>query len=124
VIRDKKELNLNLTLPARKESGELMEEESLDDSVIDSESSVELSDAADQVARWQPKVMFATEDARTSVKELRKELCGQQKKLRQQAEKLKTHSHLRQDQLKKNQEQLQLKMELIRQEMRFHSFDI
>jgi len=124
VVRDKKELNLNLTLPTRKESGELLEEESLDDSVIDAESVVELGDAQQQVARLQPKMVFATDDARRSVRELRKELCGQQKKLRQQAEKLKTHSQLRQEQLKKNQERLKMQLEEMRQEIWVHSFDI
>ena len=31
VMRDKKEQNLNLTLPERKESGDLLEEESFDE---------------------------------------------------------------------------------------------
>ncbi len=44
VIRDKKEQNLNLTLPDRKESGDLLEEESSDESLIDADSRVELGE--------------------------------------------------------------------------------
>src|ERR1700733_2297884 len=44
VVRDKKEQNLNLSLPDKKESGDLLEEEeSLEGPLIDAESAVELS---------------------------------------------------------------------------------
>jgi serine protease Do len=124
LIRDKKEQNLNLALPNRKESGELQEEESLEGPVIDAASVVELSELQQELARLQPQMELATEDARTSVRELRKELCGEQRKVRQQAEKLRTHSHLQQEQLKRSQERLKLQLEQLRQERRGHSFDI
>ena len=124
LIRDKKEQNLNLALPNRKESGELQEEESLEGPVIDADSVVELSELQQELARLQPQMELATEDARTSVRELRKELCGEQRKVRQQAEKLRTHSHLQQEQLKRSQERLKLQPQQLRQERRGHSFDI
>ena len=124
LIRDKKEQNLNLALPNRKESGELQEEESLEGPVIDADSVVELSELQHELARLQPQMELATEDARTSVRELRKELCGEQRKVRQQAEKLRTHSHLQQEQLKRSQERLKLQPQQLRQERRGHSFDI
>ena len=124
VIRDKKEQNLNLTLPGRKESGDLLqEEESLEGPLIDAESAVDLSELQQEVARLQPQMELATEDAHTSVRELRKDLCGQQKKLRQQTEKLKIHSHLQQEQLKKNQQKLRIEMDQLRQ-LHGHGFDI
>ena len=44
VIREKKEQNINLTLPERKESGEVIEEEeSVEGPLMDAESAVELS---------------------------------------------------------------------------------
>jgi serine protease Do len=87
VIRDKKEQNLNLTLPDRKESGDLMEEESSDDSVIDAESTVEVGELQNEIARLRPQMELAAERYRNSVRELRKSACDQQKKFRQDAEK-------------------------------------
>jgi serine protease Do len=119
VMRDKKEQNLNLTLPSRKESGELLqEEESLEGPLIDAESAVDLSELQQEIAQLQPKMELALEDARTSVTELHTELCAQQKKIRQQAQKLKSHS-LQQEQLKRGQERLKIRLEQLR-----HSFDI
>jgi membrane-associated protease RseP (regulator of RpoE activity) len=122
VIRDKKEQNLNLTLPERKESGILLqEEESLEGPLIGEESAVDLSELQQEVAKLQPQMELAVEDARTPVRELRKDLCGQQKRLRQQTEKLKIHSHLQQEQLKKNQQRLRIELDQLRQ---LHGFDI
>jgi len=125
VIRDKKEQNLNLTLPDRKESGELLDdEESLQGPLIDAESADELTELQQEVAEVQPEMELAREDARTSVRELRKDLCGQQKKMREQAEKLKNKSQLQQRQLKKDQKRLQMQMEQLRQELQGHWADI
>jgi len=124
VIRDKKEQNLTLTLPERKESGELLEEESSDDSVIDAESAVDLSELQQELAEIQPQMELAREDADTTVRELRKDLCGQHKKIREQAEKLKNQSQLQQRQLKKDQERLKMQMDQLRQELRGHWLDI
>jgi C-terminal processing protease CtpA/Prc len=125
VIRDKKELNLNLTLPSRKESGEvLQEEESLEGPLIDAESAVELSELQPEVARLQPQIEVATEKAGSSVGEPRQDLCREQKKMRQRAEKLKNQSRLQQEQFKKGQERLKMRLEQLRQERRGHGFDI
>jgi hypothetical protein len=119
VMRDKKEQNLNLTLPSRKESGELQEEESWEGPLFDADSGVELSELQQELAQLQPKMELATEEARTSVEALRTESCAQQKKIRQQGEKLKLHSHLQQERLKKDQERMKIRLERQR-----HSFDI
>jgi len=125
VVREKKEQNLNLTLPENKESGELLEEdESVEEPLIDAESAVDLSELQQEVAELRPQMELAVEDARTSVQELRKDLCSEQKKVRQQTEKLRNHSHLQQKQLKKDQEKMKMEMEQMRQELRGHSFDI
>jgi hypothetical protein len=124
-MREKKEQNLTLTLPDRKESGELLEEEeSLEDPVIDADSTVELGEVEQEVAELQPQMELAAEDARTSVRVLRKDLCGEQKKVRQQTEKLKHESRVRQERSKKEQEKLKMKLDELRQEFRGHSFDI
>lgn len=125
VIREKKEQNLNLTLPDRKESGELLEEEeSLEGPLIDAESAVDLSELQQEVAELQPQMELATEDARTSVRELRKELCGEQKKVRQQDERLKHEFRLRQERSKKSQDKLKMQLDQLRQEFPGHRFDI
>src|SRR6201997_3894858 len=63
VMRDKKEQNLNLTLPSRKESGELQEEESWEGPIFDADSGVELSELQQELAQLQPKMELAAEDA-------------------------------------------------------------
>ena len=124
VIRDKREQNLNLALPERKESGELLqEEESLEGPLIDAESAVDLSELQQEVAKLQPQMTFATEDARTPVKELRKDLCGQQKVFQQRVEKLKNQS-LQQEQVKKDQQKLKIQLQRLLQERQGHGFDI
>jgi len=124
VVRDKKEQNLNLSLPERKESGELLEEESLEGPWIDAESGVELSDLRQEVAELQPQMELATENARTSVRELCKELCGQQKTLRQRTEKLKSRSRVQQQQRKRDQEKLKMQLDQLREDRLVHGFDI
>src|SRR5271165_6046911 len=115
VIRDKKEQNLNLTLPEHKESGELMEEEeSLDGPPIDAESAVDLTELQQEVAKLQPQMELAAADARAAASRVQRELCEQQKKMLQQAEKLKNESQI---QLKKQQEKLKMQMDQLRQEL-------
>ena len=89
VMRDKKEQNLNLTLPDRKESGELWDwdEESLGNEVIDAESAVELGELQTEVAKLGPEMELAAQEIRKSGEELRKSLCDSQKKLREQSQK-------------------------------------
>src|ERR1700683_1537001 len=124
VIRDKKEQNLNLALPDRKQSGEVLEEEeSLEGPLIDAESAVELSQFEPYVAQLQPEMKLA-EDSRTAVRELRNDLCGQQRLLRQQTEKLRNQSRLQQKQLKRNQEKLKMQLDQLRQKTVAHGFDI
>jgi serine protease Do len=136
VIREKKEQNINLTLPDRKESGELQEEESVESPLMDAESAVELSELGQEVAKLQPQMELAIEDAQTTVRELRKDLgkdmreelrqnlCQQQTKLRQDAEKLRNQSQAQRRQLLRNQDRLKMRMDQLRLELRGHTFDI
>jgi serine protease Do len=84
VIREKKEQNLNLTLPSRKESGELLDDESSEDLQIDADSEVELGELQDELAKLRPQIELAGEEFRTSVQDLGKSLCDQQKQFRQE----------------------------------------
>jgi membrane-associated protease RseP (regulator of RpoE activity) len=117
VIREKKEQNLNLTLPERKESGLLEEEESFEGPLLDAESAVELSELQEKVARLRPQMELAARDARKATEEFRKSLCSEQKKLREQTEK-------QRQEYKKDQEKLKMKLEQLRQEMRGHWIEI
>jgi serine protease Do len=116
VVRDKKEQNLNLTLPDRKESGKLWDEETLENPLVDAETAVELADAQQQVARWQPEMTFAeqqrkaSEELRKAGEEMRKTLCDQQKKLREEAEKQREQFHQQQEQFRKQLQQLRLEV--------------
>jgi hypothetical protein len=122
VIRDRKEQNLNLSLPERKESGVLLEdEESLQGPLIDGEFAVDWSELKEKVA---DQMALASEKARTSARELRKDVCGQKKAFQQQAEKLKNQSVLEQKQLKKDQEKLRMQLNQLLQEQRKHWLDI
>jgi hypothetical protein len=63
VIRDKKEQNLSLELPPRRESGLVIEDESLDnDPVIDAEESQELAEAQAEVAEMQPEMAMVSDE--------------------------------------------------------------
>src|SRR3984957_104424 len=116
VVRDKKEQNLNLTLPESKESGDLMEEES-DDSLIDAESRVELGQLEDEIAKVRPELELAVEEAGDAAQEVRKSLCGQQKKMIKQAEKMKESFRPQVEELKHEQEKFKMKLERLHEEM-------
>jgi C-terminal processing protease CtpA/Prc len=113
VIRDKKEQNLNLSLPERKETGDMLqeEEESSDDSIIDADSQVEVGELQNEIARLRPQMELAAENYRNSVKELRKSSCDQQKKVRQDMEK-------EQEQLRKQEHELRVQMDRMRRGLR------
>jgi serine protease Do len=111
VIREKKELNLTLTLPERKDSGELMEEDSSDGNEIDAESRVELGRMQSELAKLKPQMELAARSYRRSAEEYRKTMCDQQKKIREEAAK-------EREQLRKQEHDLRLRMDEMRREMR------
>jgi len=111
VVRDKKEQNLNLTLPEHKESGDLLEEESFDEPMIQAESAFELSEVQDEVAKLRPQLELAAENARKSAVELRQSLCDQQKKVRELTRE-------QREQLRQAERQLNRQMEQMSQKLR------
>jgi len=111
VIRDKKEQTLTLTLPERKESGELIEE-SFEAPELDAETQTELSEAQDEIAKLRPEMELAREEARKASVEVSKSLCEQQKQMREQARKL------RQELRPKVREELQKSREKLREDMK------
>jgi serine protease Do len=121
VIRDKKEQNLNLTLPQSKDSGDLYEDESFDqEPMFNAERAMELSELQNKLAQMRPQMELAAqeaaESARKAAEEVRKSLCDQQKQLRQQTEK-------QHEQMQKEQEKLKKELEQMRREIR-DAFDL
>jgi serine protease Do len=122
VIREKKEQNLNLTLPESKESGDLIEdEESLDGPLMDADATAELSEAGRELADLQPQMALANEELSAASQEVRKALCDGQVKVRKQGEKVKQEFKLRS---KKSQEKLKMELDQLLEESHGHSFDI
>ena len=66
-----------MTLPSRKESGELQDSESSEDLQIDADSEVELGELQDELAKLQPLIELAGSE---SAQEMQKSKCEWQKK--------------------------------------------
>jgi serine protease Do len=125
VIREKREQNLSLPLPDKKESGGLLEEESLRDGALDSESRVELGELNQEVAKLRPELALAMADSqRKAAEELCKASREQQRQMREQAEKLRSYALRDQERAKKQQEKLKNELQRMRQEMQGHWLDI
>jgi serine protease Do len=86
VIRDKREQNLTLTLPEKKDSGTMMEE-SFEFPELDANVRMELSRAGEEIARLTPELQELKRNAPCYTNQ-REQLQGSQKKLRERAEKI------------------------------------
>ncbi len=125
VIRDKKEQTLTITLPGRKDSGEMIEEESMDAPDLDAETRAELSAAQNEIAKLEPQLELTKAEARKASEEMRKGMCSDQEQMKEQAEKLKQElqPQLREE-FEKGREKLQQEMEQLRLQMSASPFDI
>jgi serine protease Do len=130
VIRDKKEQTLTLTLPERKDSGEVIEE-SLEAPELDAERQLELSEVQNELAKLRPQIELAKamelakEESRKASEEARKAMCAEQKAMKDQAEKLGQELGPKvQEELQKSREKLQQEMEQFRLQMSGEGFDI
>jgi PDZ domain-containing secreted protein len=86
VIRDKKEQNLTLSLPTRKESGDMIEEESWSqEPLIHAQRALEMTELQNEIARLRPQMELAAENSRRAVERLRKEFCPQERQILQQS---------------------------------------
>jgi serine protease Do len=122
VMRDRKEQNLNLTLPDRKDSGDMFQDESFfDEPTFDAEKAAELSELENQLAEMRPQMELAKQQAEEysrkaeeyshkAMEEARKSLAVAQKKVRQETEKEREEFRKQQEQLKKELEQMSRKM--------------
>jgi membrane-associated protease RseP (regulator of RpoE activity) len=94
VVRDKKEQTLNLTLPERKESSELLDEE---------------GELRYELAQLQPQMELAVERSREAAEQLKKQVCKHQDEFLRQTEKQKR-------QLQKDMRELQRELMRLRQD--------
>jgi membrane-associated protease RseP (regulator of RpoE activity) len=110
IMRDKKEQNLTLTLPERKESGDLYEDESFDWApTIQADSALALSEIQSEMAQLRPQMELTIENARKMREDARKQLCQEQKAIRQQTRK-------EREQVRKNLEHLRQELQHMREE--------
>ena len=122
IVRDRKEQNLNLTLPTHKESGDLFNEESFDgEPMTQARAAFALNQMRDEIAKVRPDIELAAreqaENARKMAEDARKSLCNEQKQFQEQAEK-------QREELRKQEEKFRHQFERMRQEYRRRWFDI
>jgi serine protease Do len=124
VVRDKKEQTLTLTLPERKESGDVIEE-SFQEPELDAEQQLAVSEVQNELAKLQPQMELAREESRKAAEEMRKAFCDQQKEMKDQAEKWRQEFGPKfQEEWQKAREKLQQEMQELRLQVRSDSFDI
>jgi serine protease Do len=124
VIRDKKEQTLTLTVPERKDSGEI-NEESLEEPELDADRQMELSELQTEIAKLRPQLDLAKEEGRKASAEVLKSLCDQRKQLQEQAEKLSQELRPKvQEELQKSLKKLEQQKEEIRRQLRRDGLDI
>jgi serine protease Do len=118
VIRDRKEQTLTLTLPERRDSGELMDESMGGPQELDAETTVELSKMRDEIAQLQPQFELAKEEARKATEEVRKSYCDQQRQMKDQMQKMRDQVGPKiREEVEKSRQKLQEQMEQLRREM-------
>ena len=129
IIRDKKEQNLTLSLPERKDSGELIDE-SYDVPDIEAETNIDLSVVGGEIAKMEPQMQFAIQESRKALEDVKpeiekavrdasrqaqRELCNQQQALRREMLRMQRQLQRQQQEfLKQNKKQ----MERIRHEVK------
>ena len=114
IVREKKEQNLTLTLPEKKEQS-WYEEESWDEPVFNADADVELSELTDKIAKLQPQIELASQNARKAVEEMQKTFCQEQKRFQ---EKAKREAEREQRKFKAEQEKLRQELDHLRVDMR------
>jgi len=87
IMRDRKEQNFTLSLPEKKDSGDLLREDSFDDEpLIRAGSALEFTKLQDELAKLRPELELAAENSRKAAEEARKDMCKQSSEFRRQAE--------------------------------------
>jgi hypothetical protein len=115
IVRDKKEQTITLTLPERKQSEQL--EESFKMPEISKDIQIDLSGMKTELAKVQPRIEFALQQAQRVTDEAKNQLCQQQKTLKKQKFQLDTQKQKVRKQLLDEKHKLQM-------ELHFRSADI
>lgn len=111
IMRDKKEQTLTLSLPSRKESGDMMEEESFgSEPLLNAQSMLEMTELREELAQLRPNILLATEESRKAAQELRKDFCKEQREFQRQSERQK-------QQTLRNMEKLRRELRQLKEEM-------
>ncbi len=123
VIRDRKEQTLTITLPERKDSGDIfIEEDSMEAPYADATAREKLMSTLQyEIAKMQPQMELAKQENAKASEQLRKALCTQQKELKQSLEQKLTPKV--QDQ-RVNQLELQKAVEQLRHQLKGDGLDI
>lgn len=120
VMRDKREQNLNLSMPEKKDSGDSFLNESFDDnSLFNAENALKLSELQNQLAQMHPQMDLAAatrqaeaearkaaEEARNAAEQARKAFLEEQRKCVQQSEKYREEFRQKQEQMRKEIERM------------------
>jgi membrane-associated protease RseP (regulator of RpoE activity) len=123
IMRDKKEQTFTLTLPDRKESGALIEddmEQIIEVPDFDEEALAGLADVETEIARVQPQVQLAIEQQRRVFEKLKADPCLEEEEIGRQQEEIQKQADEMKEQLEQQkQEMLEQERELEDQGWRF-----
>jgi serine protease Do len=106
IIREKKEQNITLTVPERNQSDLLDTDETLEESDVDAETVIDLSEVQSEIARAQPEIERALRQARRTrpdVEEATQELRNQQEELKEEMRELERELKDREQEMDENQ---------------------
>jgi serine protease Do len=118
VIRDRKEQTLTLSLPERRDSGELIDESADAPEELNAETTVDLSEMQDEIAELQPQMELAKQEVRRAAEDMRKSFCNQQQQMKEQVEKMTEQEEPKmREELEKSRQKLQEQMERLQHEM-------
>jgi serine protease Do len=102
VMRDRKEQTLSLTLPARKDQSDLLDEEGFQLApAIQAETERKMSELREELAQLRPQMELAVQNSRQAANEIRKEVCSQRQEYRRQVEKQKQQIEKRMQELRR-----------------------
>ena len=108
VMRDKKEQTLNLSLPAKKEQSDLIDEESFEFlPEIQAETELKISELREELAQLRPQMELAIENSRQAAKEVSREICPEYRKQVEKQKKL----------IEKQVQELRRELRLMREEL-------
>lgn len=100
IIRDKKEMNVTLTLPERRQSGYLFDEESFDFPDIDIDADVFEPLNMEVATRLRPQIALAVREAQRSLEKMKKDLCSERREIRKQQKEMQPHQKEMQKELR------------------------